>query len=89
MPWPKTGGTHHHAQLGFPDKGRAIKELVVCRVLLELIPRVSGRERRDLAPLSLMDLMLECLGQQSRPHKKLIGNPPHQKIGKDYHFLSR
>ena len=25
MPWPKTGATHCHAQLGLSDKGRAIK----------------------------------------------------------------
>ncbi len=30
MPWPTTGGTHYHAQLGLPDKGRAIKGMVVC-----------------------------------------------------------
>ncbi len=30
MPWPKTGATHYHAQLGLPDKGRAIIVLVVC-----------------------------------------------------------
>ena len=30
MPWPKTGATQYHAQLGLPDKGRAIKVLVVC-----------------------------------------------------------
>ena len=31
MPWPqKTGATHYHAQLGLPDKGHAIKGLVVC-----------------------------------------------------------
>ncbi len=30
MPWPQTGVTHYHAQLGLPDKGRAIKGLVVC-----------------------------------------------------------
>ena len=29
MPWPLTGATHYHAQLGLPDKGRAIKGLVV------------------------------------------------------------
>ena len=22
MPWPKTGTTHYHEQLGLPDKGR-------------------------------------------------------------------
>ncbi len=30
MSWPQTGATHYHAQLGLSDKGRAIKELVVC-----------------------------------------------------------
>ena len=30
MPWPQTGATPYHAQLGFPDKGGAIKGLVVC-----------------------------------------------------------
>ena len=24
MPWPQTGATQYHAQLGLPDKGRAI-----------------------------------------------------------------
>ena len=30
MPWPKTGATQYHAQLGISDKGRAFKGLVVC-----------------------------------------------------------
>ena len=30
MPWPETGTTDYHAQLGPSDKGRAIKGLVVC-----------------------------------------------------------
>ena len=30
MPWPKTGATNYFAQLVLSDKGRAIKELVVC-----------------------------------------------------------
>ena len=30
MPWPQTGATQYHVQLGLPDKGRAIKGLVVC-----------------------------------------------------------
>ncbi len=29
MPWPQTGTTHYHAQLGLPDKGRTVKGLVV------------------------------------------------------------
>ncbi len=32
MRWPKTDATHDHAQLGLPDKGRAIKGLVVCNI---------------------------------------------------------
>ncbi len=30
MPWPQTGATPYHAQLGLSDKDRAIKGLVVC-----------------------------------------------------------
>ena len=30
MPWPQSGATHYHAQLEHPDKGLAIKGLVVC-----------------------------------------------------------
>ncbi len=30
IPKPKTGATHYRAQLGLPDKGCAIKDLVVC-----------------------------------------------------------
>ena len=30
MPCFKTGATQYYAQLGLPDKGRAIKGLVVC-----------------------------------------------------------
>ncbi len=30
IPWSQTGTTHYHAQLRLPDKGRAIKGLVVC-----------------------------------------------------------
>ena len=33
MPWPQTGATHYHAQLGLPDKGRAIKGLIICYVV--------------------------------------------------------
>ena len=29
MPWPQTGVTQYHAQVGLPDKGRAIKVFVV------------------------------------------------------------
>ncbi len=33
MPWPHTGVTHFHAQLGLLDKGRAIKGMVVYYIL--------------------------------------------------------
>ena len=29
MPWPQTGTTQYHAELGLPDKSLAIKRLVV------------------------------------------------------------
>ena len=44
--WSETSATHYYAQLGLPDKGRAIK------VLPNLIPRVFGQKWRDLAPLN-------------------------------------
>ena len=48
MPWPQTGETHYHAQLGLPEKGRAIKGLVVCN-------------NWDLEPLDLLNgLALGC-----------------------------
>ena len=33
MPLPQKGATHFHAQLGLPDKGRAIKGLILCYVV--------------------------------------------------------
>ncbi len=33
MPWPQTGTTHYYAQLELPDKGLAIKGLIVCYVV--------------------------------------------------------
>ena len=48
IPWPQTGETQYFAQLGLPDKGRAVKGLVVC---------ISW----DLAPLDLLNgLALGC-----------------------------
>ncbi len=32
IPWPQTGVTLNNAQLGFSDKGLALRELVVCYV---------------------------------------------------------
>ena len=37
MPWPKISVIRYHAQLGLPNNGRAIQELVVCWVLPYLI----------------------------------------------------
>ena len=31
--WPQTSATPYHSQLRLPDKGRAIKGLVVCNVV--------------------------------------------------------
>ena len=76
MPWPKTGASHEHAQLELLHKVRAIKDLAVTMVF--------GQNRRDLAPLSypwLLDLTLECHGQQPRPYG-VINN-----ILKDLHSL--
>ena len=48
MSGPQTGASQYHAQLGLPDKERAIKELVVCNSL-------------DLGPLDLLNgLALGC-----------------------------
>ena len=40
MPWPKTGATQYHTQLGLTDKDHVIKGLVVCN-------------KSDLEPLDL------------------------------------
>ena len=69
--WLKKGATHYSALQGLPDKGCVIKELVVCCVLLNLIPRVFGQKRRDLTPLTytwLLDLKLECHGKKPYPY---------------------
>ena len=48
MHWPQTGATQYQAQLELPDKGRAIKGLVVCN-------------NWDLEPLDLLNgLALQC-----------------------------
>ena len=48
------GATHYHAQLGLPDKGRAIKGLVVCNSW-------------DLEPLELLNgLALVCFQRPLR-----------------------
>ena len=48
LPWSPKGATQYHAQLGLPDKGCAIKVLVVCNSW-------------DLEPLDLLNgLALGC-----------------------------
>ncbi len=50
---PKTGATQYYSQLGPPDKGHAIKELVVCNSC-------------DQEPLDLLNsLALGCYQQSS------------------------
>ena len=47
MPWPQTDTTNYIAQLGLPNKGRAIKELFVCNDW-------------DLEPLDLLNGQALC-----------------------------
>ncbi len=45
MPWHQTGATHYYTQLGLPDKGHAIKGLVVCYpVRLESMKRMALKQ---------------------------------------------
>ena len=57
MPWPQTGATQYHAQLRLPDKGRAIKGLVVVY------------NNKDLEPLDLQNgLALGCYKPSPEVH---------------------
>ncbi len=48
MPWPQTGATQYHAQIGLPDEDRENKGFIVCN-------------NRDLEPLELQNgLALGC-----------------------------
>ncbi len=74
MPWPKTGATQYHAQLGLPDKGRAIKGLVVVNSW-------------DLEPLNLLNCQ-PFLGYDKylvalRKFYLFVGNEQRQFISKD------
>ncbi len=61
MPWPQTGATQNHAQLGLPDKGRAMKGLIFCN-------------NWDLEPLDLSNsLALVCY--KPSPPEVLILDP--------------
>ena len=61
MTEPQTGETQYHAQLGLPDKGRAIKGFVVCN-------------NWDLEPLDLLKgLALGCY--QPSSEVLIVSNP--------------
>ena len=65
MPWPQTGATHYHAQLGLPDKGRAIKGLVVCNVVW-IGSMIYGRRKvRGSGPLLLSGWLWAQVPQHS------------------------
>ena len=58
MPCPKASATQYHAQLELPDKGRAIKGLVVCN-------------NWDIEPLDLLNgLALGCY--QPSPEASIV-----------------
>ena len=61
MPMSKAGATLYHAQLGLPNKGFAIKELVV--FYSTLYPGISYPW--------LLDLTLKCQGQHPRPYEAI------------------
>ncbi len=54
MPWLQAGSTHYPAQLGPPDKGRAIKGLEVCWSMARINDLWDGsmdkRKVRGLVP---------------------------------------
>ena len=60
MPWPQSNATHYHAQLGPPDKGRAIKGLVVCWSMARINDLWDGsmdkRKVRSLVPCCGQDV---------------------------------
>ena len=58
MPWPKTGATQYHAQLGLPDRGRAIKGLVVRYVVW--LESMKGMNLRAYARCACL---FPCCGQ--------------------------
>ena len=53
-PWLKTAVQHFHSQLGISYKCHANKELVVCRVLLNLIPGCVDRKGEIWLPLVIL-----------------------------------
>ena len=74
MPWSKTGATQYHAQLGLPDKGCAIKKLVISNSW-------------DLEPLDLLNsLALGCY--QPSPEVLIKNNQINLYIGNHGEFIA-
>ena len=71
MPWPKTGATLYNAELGLPDKGRAIKWLVVCNSM--------NLEPWDLLKLSCLRLLSTVPCGMTRMYLQLIVEELHFK----------
>ena len=64
MPWPQTGATQYHAQLGLLDKGRAIKGLVVCNNWdIEPLDLLKGLALGCYQPSPEVLMVYVCLGQ--------------------------
>ncbi len=53
MPWPQTGATHYRAQLGPPDKSRAIKGWLSVEVWLGSMGWVYGQAKGSWSGLLL------------------------------------
>ncbi len=64
---PKTVATNYHTHLGFPDKGRAIKELIVCwtfvRVIMQKVRFVLRYSKLSLSSSSLSHSLSHSLSQ--------------------------
>ncbi len=66
MPWPQTGATHYHAQLGPPDNGCGIKGLDVCYVVW---PGSMGWDKRFIYSL------VPCCGHDGY-RAQVLQHPP-------------
>ena len=71
MPWHQTRATHYHADLGLPDKSRAIKGLVVCYVVW--LVSIKGMGLRTCARCLGI---VRCFGHEGyRAHVLHIASP--------------
>ena len=83
----KNAVSYHHAQFGLPEKEHAIKELVVRWVLLNLLPRLFGRKRRNCLPLvGLLDLTFYCLGLHPRPYEVIDDITRNKSLTRVYYI---